>query len=94
MPTEGASYVSRARLTASGSSECEDIRREVTMLKESTKAALIKHLTEASTIRGIIVLATLIGGWTMQPDQLESVVAAAVALSQVLKIMLPDKLGK
>lgn len=51
---------------------------------------LKSQLTEASTIRGLAVLITMGFGWARDLP-LDSVVAVAVAIGAVLKILLPDR---
>lgn len=51
---------------------------------------LKSQLTEASTIRGLAVLVTMGFGVTRDLP-LDSVVAVAVAIGAVLKILLPDR---
>lgn len=51
------------------------------------------QLAEASTVRGILVLLTLGGGWLakLPPDV---TLTLGIVLGQVMKIMLPDDLPK
>lgn len=42
-------------------------------------------LGEASTWRGVIMLATLIG-WRLEPDQQEAIITAGVALSGLIGV--------
>ena len=51
---------------------------------------LKNQLTETSTIRGVAVLITMGGGWAANLP-IDSVVAVAVVIGAVLKILLPDR---
>lgn len=50
-----------------------------------------EQLTETSTLRGLLVLATLGGGW-LSKLPIDATLAIAIVAGSVLKIMLPDKL--
>jgi len=52
---------------------------------------LRSQLAESSTVRGIIVLATLAGG-TLAKLPAEATLMGGMVFAQVLKIMLPDDL--
>lgn len=63
-------------------------------LPERLEAAydyLREQLTESSTVRGIITLATLAGG-TIAKLPPDVTLMGALVLSQLLKILLPDDL--
>ena len=63
-------------------------------LPERLEAAydyLREQLTEASTVRGVITLATLAGG-TIAKLPPDITLMGALILSQLLKILLPDDL--
>jgi hypothetical protein len=52
---------------------------------------LVDRLGESSTIRGVVGVATVILGVTVDRDHLEAYLAATVGLSAALKILLPDR---
>lgn len=54
--------------------------------------SLFSHLDETSTIRGVVVLAIMGGGYAVSPENIESITAVAVAVGAALKAILPDKL--
>jgi hypothetical protein len=58
------------------------------------KQFLINRLYEASTYRGIIYLIAGITGMQVPPDQVEVVIAGAVALGGLIGSFLPDSLKK
>lgn len=65
----------------------ESIRNRLNALLELLKV----QLTEASTLRGVLVLLTMGTGWAAKIP-VDTVVPVAVVLGAVLKILLPDKL--
>ncbi len=54
------------------------------------KTYLLARLREASTWRGIVVLATSLGV-ALQPGQIEAIVAFGLGLAGVLAVFLPDQ---
>lgn len=52
---------------------------------------LKSQLTEASTVRGVLVLLTMGTGWAAKIP-VDTVVPIAVVVGAVLKIILPDKI--
>lgn len=50
-------------------------------------------LTETSTVRGLVGFALLVGGVSLAPEQKEAVITAVVAVDQVIKVFLPDRLA-
>ena len=55
-------------------------------------ASLLEHIDETSTIRGVVVLAIMGGGYAVAPENIDSITAVAVAVGAALKAVLPDKL--
>jgi len=54
--------------------------------------ALAGRLDESSTIRGVVVLAIMVGGLAVSPENIDSITAVAVAVGAALKAILPDSL--
>lgn len=54
--------------------------------------ALIDRLDESSTIRGVVVLAIIGGGYAVSPENIDSITAVAVAVGAALKTVFPDNL--
>lgn len=57
------------------------------------KDYLLSRLKEASTWRGIIMLATAIGV-PIAPALAEAIIAAGLALTGVVGMLIPDQIGK
>jgi len=57
------------------------------------KDYLLSRLREASTWRGIIMLATAIGV-PIAPALAESIIAAGLAIAGVIGMLIPDRMGK
>jgi len=56
---------------------------------------IIKNrLSEASTWKGLLSVATGLGLFTLSDLQIDKVVAAMVATYTALSVLLPDKFGK
>lgn len=51
---------------------------------------LLERLGEASTWRGIVAMVTALGV-VLQPDQVEAIIAAGLALIGMIGAFLPDK---
>jgi hypothetical protein len=60
-----------------------------TTQKESKMAYIIARLKEASTWRGIIAIITACGV-VLTPDQVESIIAAGLALMGIFGAFFPD----
>ena len=54
---------------------------------------LLDRLREASTWRGVLALLTAVGV-TLEPDQIEAIVAAGLAAIGVIGVFLPDGKNK
>ncbi len=54
--------------------------------------AIVTRLREASTWRGLVLLATAAGAG-LRPEQQEAIIAAGVGLAGLLAVLLPDSLG-
>ncbi len=52
---------------------------------------LVEQLSEPSTARGLVSLAILAGGWTVEPQHMERWLLAAVTASALMKAVLPDR---
>jgi hypothetical protein len=61
------------------------------MNMNAIKSYVLARLQESSTWRGLIVFATVAVGYTVNPEQLNSWVAAAVAISAAMKVTIADK---
>jgi len=57
------------------------------------KIFAINRFSEASTYRGLLVLAGLVGV-TLTPDQKEAIITVCLALYGVIGAFFPDKFGK
>jgi hypothetical protein len=57
------------------------------------KNYLLNRLREASTWRGVIMLATAIGV-PIAPALAEAIIAAGLALAGVVAMLIPDQIGK
>lgn len=53
---------------------------------------LLDRMDESSTIRGVVVLAIMVGGYAVSPENIDSITAVAVAVGAALKAVFPDNL--
>ena len=57
---------------------------------DAIKSYVLARLQESSTWRGLIVFAITAIGYSVNPEQLDSWVAAAVSISAAMKITIAD----
>lgn len=58
------------------------------------KDYILDRLREPSTLRGLATLIALVTGVTVEPENLSAVFAGVIALSEILRVVLPDSWGR
>jgi hypothetical protein len=80
------------RISSRADAELEGL--QMSTIKDRLKALYAyarEQLTETSTLRGILVLAALGGGWIAKVPT-DAALSVAVVLGAALKVVLPDRL--
>lgn len=54
---------------------------------------VLEQMQETSTLRGAIGALVVLVGWNVAPERLDAVATLAALVSQVLKMVLPDRWG-
>lgn len=69
----------------------ENTRRAAKKSARVLLVYLLEQLSEPSTARGLVSLAILAGGWTVEPEHMERWLLISVTVSALMKAVLPDR---